>query len=115
MIGQKARYELHNKASLESGKPNIVDLPSGYSPRGFRMADAGKKYYGFDLPIVIDTMTPAAEKTMIEEQRALAEYHAVDATKYGITIHFFEHQGHSLESVADKVVDLAIKFFLEKS
>ena len=82
MIGQKARYELHNKASLESGKPNIVDLPSGYSPRGFRMADAGKKYYGFDLPIVIDTMKPAAEKTMTEEQRALAEYHAVDATNY---------------------------------
>ena len=82
MIGQKARYELHNKASLESGMPNIVDLPSGYSPRGFRMADAGKKYYGFDLPIVIDTMKPAAEKTMTEEQRALAEYHAVDATNY---------------------------------
>ena len=82
MIGQKARYELHNKASLESGKPNIVDLPSGYSPRGFRMADAGKKYYGFDLPIVIDAMKPAAEKTMTEEQRALAEYHAVDATNY---------------------------------
>lgn len=82
MIGQKARYELYNKASLESGKPNIVDLPSGYSPRGFRMADAGKKYYGFDLPIVIDTMKPAAEKTMTEEQRALAEYHAVDATNY---------------------------------
>jgi anti-anti-sigma factor len=82
IIGQKARYELHNKASLESGKPNIVDLPSGYTPRGFRMADAGKKYYGFDLPIVIDAMKPAAEKTMTEEQRALAEYHAVDATNY---------------------------------
>ena len=82
MIGQSARYELHNKAALESGKPNIVDLPSGYSPRGFRMADAGKKYYGFDLPIVIDAMKSAAKKTMTEEQRALAEYHAVDATNY---------------------------------
>ena len=82
MIGQKARYELHNKASLESGKPNIVDLPSGYSPRGFRIAAAGKKYFGFDLPIVIDAMKPATDKTMTEEQRALAEYHAVDATNY---------------------------------
>jgi hypothetical protein len=36
------------------------------------------------------------------------------AEKYGITIHFFEHQGHSLESVADKVVDLAIKFFCKR-
>ena len=46
------------------------------------MADAGKKYYGFDLPIVIETMKPATEKTMTEDQRALAEYHAVDATNY---------------------------------
>jgi len=30
-----------------------VDLPSGYSPRGFRVASAGKRYLGFDLPIVI--------------------------------------------------------------
>ena len=81
-IAQKARYEIHNQASLESGKPNIVDLPSGYSPRGFKMADAGRKYYGFDLPIVIDAMKPAAEKTMTEKQRALAGYHAVDATNY---------------------------------
>lgn len=82
MIGQLARYELHNKASLESGMPVIVDLPSGYSPRGFRMADAGKKYYGFDLPIVIDAMKSAVEKTMTANQKALAEYHAVDATNY---------------------------------
>lgn len=82
MIGQMARYELYNKAALESGLPNIVDIPSGYSPRGFRMTDAGKRYYGFDLPIVIDAMKPAVEKTMTEAQRSLSEYHAVDATNY---------------------------------
>ena len=31
-----------------------MDLPSGYSPRGFRVASAGKRYLGFDLPIVVD-------------------------------------------------------------
>lgn len=48
-IGQQSRYEIHNTAALQSGAPNIIDLPSGYSPRGFRIAQAGKRYYGFDL------------------------------------------------------------------
>ena len=81
-IGQQARYEIHNQAALQSSAPNIVDLPSGYSPRGFRVASAGRRYLGFDLPIVIDTMRQAAQKTMTREQLALASYHAVDATNY---------------------------------
>ena len=81
-IGQQARYEIHNSAALRSGAPNIVDLPSGYSPRGFRVASEGRRYLGFDLPIVIDTMRQAAQKTMTPEQLALASYHAVDATNY---------------------------------
>ena len=40
-IAQLARYEINNTAALKSGAPNIVDLPSGYSPRGFRVASAG--------------------------------------------------------------------------
>ena len=62
MIAQRARFESHNRAALESGSPNIVDLPSGYAPRGFRVSSAGKKYFGFDLPVVSDTMKIAAEK-----------------------------------------------------
>lgn len=81
-IGQQARYEIHNQAALRSGAPNVVDLPSGYSPRGFRVASAGKRYLGFDLPIVIDTMKQATKETMTPEQLALASYHAVDATNY---------------------------------
>ena len=53
------------------GEAVVVDLPSGYSPRGFRVSDAGKRYYGFDLPSVIDVMKPACEKTMTEEQKKL--------------------------------------------
>jgi len=38
---QLARYEIYNTAVLQSSAPNIVDLPSGYSPRGFRVSSAG--------------------------------------------------------------------------
>ena len=81
-IAQTARYEINNTAALRSNAPNIVDLPSGYSPRGFRMSLAGKRYFGFDLPVVIDDMAPAAQKVMTPEQRSLSSYHAVDATNY---------------------------------
>ena len=81
-IAQHARYEINNTAALRSSAPNIVDLPSGYSPRGFRVSSAGKRYFGFDLPVVIDDMAPAAQKVMTPEQRSLSSYHAVDATNY---------------------------------
>ena len=81
-IAQLARYEIYNTAALRSSAPNIVDLPSGYSPRGFRVSSAGKRYFGFDLPVVIGDMAPAAEKVMTPEQRRLSSYHAVDATNY---------------------------------
>jgi len=79
---QLARYEIYNTAALRSCAPNIVDLPSGYSPRGFRMSSAGKRYFGFDLPVVIGDIAPAAQKVMTPEQRSLSSYHAVDATNY---------------------------------
>ena len=79
---QLARYEIYNTAALRSGAPNIVDLPSGYSPRGFRVSSAGKRYFGFDLPVVIDDMAAAAQKVMTSQQRSLSSYHAVDATNY---------------------------------
>ena len=82
IIAQTARYAISNTAALRSSAPNVVDLPSGYSPRGFRVSSAGKRYFGFDLPVVIDDMAPAAEKVMTAEQRSLSSYHAVDATNY---------------------------------
>ena len=56
VIGQMTRYELFNEIALNCGKQTIVDLPCGYSPRCFRIADNGQKYYGLDLPVVIDDM-----------------------------------------------------------
>lgn len=82
MIAQRARYEIHNTAALRSDSNNIIDIPSGYAPRGFRIASEGKKYFGFDLPIVIDTMNKAVDATMTDEQKALSKYSAVDATNY---------------------------------
>ena len=81
-IAQQARYEIYNTAALRSSAHNIVDLPSGYSPRGFRISSAGKRYFGFDLPVVIDAMAPAVQKVMTSEQHSLSSYHAVDATNY---------------------------------
>ena len=69
-IAQQARYEINNTAALRSSAPNIVDLPSGYSPRGVRVSSAGQRYFGFDLPVVIDDMAPAAEKVMTPQQRS---------------------------------------------
>ena len=81
-VSQKARYGINNDAALRSGKPVIVDLPCGYSPRGFRVTDAGKRYFGFDLPIVIDEMKEASKKAMTEQQWAASTFAAVDATNY---------------------------------
>lgn len=81
-IAQQARYEINNKAALMTEAPVIVDLPSGYSPRGFRVTSAGRQYLGCDLPVVIDVMKTVEEKTMTPEQRSMAKYCAVDATNY---------------------------------
>lgn len=79
---QEARFKIYNNAVLSRNEPVVVDLPSGYSPRGFIMADAKRMYYGFDLPSVIDLMKPAAAKTMTEEQKRYVTYAAADATNY---------------------------------
>lgn len=79
VVAQEARYGIYNEAALRSGKPVVVDIPSGYSPRGFRVINNGQKYFGFDLPVVIDEMKDAAAKV---EQSDDLVYAAVDATNY---------------------------------
>ena len=81
-VSQEARYGINNEAALKSGKTVIVDLPCDYSPRGFRVTDAGKRYFGFDLPIVIDEAKEASKKAMSEQQWAASTFAAVDATNY---------------------------------
>lgn len=82
VIAQEARYEINNCASLGNQADIIVDLPSGYSPRGFRAAAKGKQYFGLDLPVVIDVMNEAVPKIMTPEQLAHTRYRAADATNY---------------------------------
>ncbi|MBQ3335674.1 MAG: hypothetical protein IJG85_08860 [Eubacteriaceae bacterium] len=82
VIGQEVRFKIGNNAVLHRKEPVVVDLPSGYSPRGFVMADAGRQYYGLDLPAVIDLMKPAVRKTMSDAQRKQVRYAAADATGY---------------------------------
>ena len=81
-VGQEARFQIYNNAALKRNEQIVVDLPSGYSPRGFVVADAKRSYYGLDLPSVIDLMKPAADKTMTEEQKKYVQFAAVDATNY---------------------------------
>ena len=90
MIAQRARYEMHNRAALASGSENIVDLPSGYAPRGFRVSSEGKHYYGFDLPVVSDTMKAATEKTMTDEQLALRQCAVVQFWTAVFRVHLSE-------------------------
>ena len=81
-IGQMARFDINNSAALKSGKQTIIDLPCGYTTRCFKVADNGQKYYGFDLPIVIDEIKDWTSKIMTEEQKSLISFNAVDATNY---------------------------------
>ena len=77
-----ARFDINNSAALKSGKQTIIDLPCGYTTRCFKVADNGQKYYGFDLPIVIDEIKDWTSKIMTEEQKSLISFNAVDATNY---------------------------------
>lgn len=81
-IGQQARYEIYNALAARFGKTNIVDLPCGYTPRGMSVTSQGKRYFGLDLPIVINEMAGAARKVMTPRQADLAVYQGVDATNY---------------------------------
>jgi len=81
-IGQMARFDIINSAAMKSGKTTIIDLPCGYATRCFKIANNGQKYYGFDLPIVIDEMKELTSKIITEEQKSLISFNAVDATNY---------------------------------
>ena len=54
------------------------------------------------------SMAHGMEDAVIDPQKARAF-----AEKFAIPIHFYEHEGHSLETVADRVADQAVQFFLE--
>ena len=76
----ESRFHGVNRLLLSMPERTIVDLPCGYTARGIKMSHAGRTYFGFDLPAVIDALAPAAEK-LIGGDNAI-RYAAVDATNY---------------------------------
>ena len=76
----ESRFFASNNFILASGTKNVVDLPCGYTARGIKLAKSGIRYFGMDLPAVIDAMVPAVYKVIGENDKI--SYHAVDATNY---------------------------------
>ena len=58
----------------------VVDLPSGYTARGIKMAREGRTYLGIDLPAVIDVIGPATKDVIGDCPNVT--YAAADATNY---------------------------------
>ena len=77
-IGHMARADIFNNVALKCGKQTVIDLPCGYSTRCFKVADNGQKYYGFDLPIVIDEIKEMTSKVVTDKQKPLISFDAVD-------------------------------------
>ena len=76
----ETRFAASNRLILESGAAQVVDLPCGYTPRGVMLSRENIRYFGMDLPAVIDAVDPAV-KAIIGENDKIS-YHAVDATNY---------------------------------
>ena len=76
----ESRFFSSNNFIKASGAKQVVDLPCGYTARGIKLAGSGMKYYGLDLPAVIDAMKPAVKQVIGENENII--YHEVDATNY---------------------------------
>ena len=76
----ESRFRTVNQLIDSRKDCQIIDLPCGYTPRGIKMSNQGRIYFGFDLPAVIDEIAPAAES--IIGSGSTASYRAVDATNY---------------------------------
>lgn len=76
----ESRFHSVNRLIASMQDRTVVDLPCGYTARGIKMSHDGREYYGFDLPVVIDSMAPAVDK--INSGDKTIHYAAVDATNY---------------------------------
>ncbi len=75
----EARFFSSNNFITETGVKQVLDLPCGYTSRGIKLAKSGIRYFGFDLPAVIDAISPAV-KELIDDNNIT--YSEVDATNY---------------------------------
>lgn len=80
MVSNEARYAIGNIMAEESGCDTIVDLPCGYVPRGLALTEAGKEFYGLDLPAVIEELEPAIREIATSGQNDKMHFASVDAT-----------------------------------
>ncbi len=69
-----------NNYLKETGARQVLDLPCGYTARGIKLAESHVKYFGADLPAVIDAFQPAVKQVIGDNPDIL--YQAVDATNY---------------------------------
>ena len=76
----ESRFFSFNNFIEKSGAKQVMDLPCGYTSRGIKLAKSGIRYFGMDLPAVIEAMDSAVKKTIGENENI--SYHAVDATNY---------------------------------
>ena len=76
------RFETTENYFRRSGFQQLMDLPCGYTSRGLRLAGNGFKYYGCDLPVVIDELLPAVTNFLSTDALKLIRYSSVDATNY---------------------------------
>ena len=77
------RFESTEEYFRRSGLHQLMDLPCGYTSRGLRLAGkGGVKYYGCDIPAVIDEFLPAVKKFLTPEDLKFIHYSPVDATNY---------------------------------
>ncbi|MBQ7193241.1 MAG: class I SAM-dependent methyltransferase, partial [Synergistaceae bacterium] len=76
------RFEATENYLRRSGVRQLMDLPCGYTSRGLRLAEKGFKYYGCDIPAVIDEFLPAVTNFLSTDEMKSIHYSSVDATNY---------------------------------
>ena len=76
----EARFQAFNAFLEASDIRQIVDIPCGFTPRGIKFSRGNKRYFGCDLPAVIDKLAPAVRACIGEKDNV--SYHAVDVTNY---------------------------------
>ena len=76
------RFEATENYLRRSGFRQFMDLPCGYTSRGLRLAEKGFKYYGCDIPAVIDEFMPAVKNFLSTDGMKSIHYSSVDATNY---------------------------------
>lgn len=76
----ESRFLCSNKFIEDLGYRNVLDIPCGYTSRGLKLAKKDIRYFGCDLPAVIEAVEPSVKS--ISGNLKNISYHSVDATNY---------------------------------